>query len=698
MHKFLLFLFAFVFLTECTETGNKEPYTESKSVKNHADYVGAESCKECHKEAYADWKTSDHFYAMQKATKEYVKADFNTTYSADEIQYKFTQNDTAYFVEITEAGKTETFEVAYTFGWHPLQQYLLKTERGKFQTLRASWDTEQKKWFHQSAGTIVEPHDWLSWSKGGQNWNTMCSSCHSTHLKKNYNEVTDSFNTTFEEINVACESCHGPAGKHLDFRINSTGKDPYTDVLLTDKKAQIDNCGTCHARRTMLEDLSDPSNQFLHRFIPQNLTSTFYEADGQINEEDFVFGSFLSSRMYRNHVSCNNCHNPHSGDIKMQGNALCLQCHEPKNYDSESHHHHSSSTKGAECISCHMDGKVYMGNDYRKDHSFRIPRPDQSVAYGTTNACNSCHKDKDAKWAATAVTKWYGAERAYHFSDDLLPASALDENAMVHLQNLLTNDSVPTIIQSTAIEYLQYVNHPKAFELILVSLINKEPLVRQSGYVAMLSYPANARTEPGLKGLDDSVKAVRLMAFRTVIDMDVTLLNPKMAKTWNNVNTEYLIYLQGNADFPSGQTLTGEYYQQQGDYNRAVTAFQRALKMDSLQVSPYTNLAILYSGNNQSEKVKSILIQGILNFPENPSLIYFMGLNEGALGNEVQQLKYLKQAYNLAPNNPKYSYNFILMLYKSGRTKEAKNELANAMKLNPNNQRLEELRVYFERN
>ena len=698
----LILLMGFIFLTGCTDE-KKEPYSETKAPASHPEYVGAESCKECHQEEHKDWKKSDHFYSMQKATAEYVKADFNTSYSADKIQYKFAQNDTAYFVEIKDQNEpVQTFEIAYTFGWHPLQQYLLKAENGKFQTLRATWDTEQNKWFHQSADSIVEPHDWLSWSKGGQNWNTMCSSCHSTHLKKNYNENTDSFNTTYEEINVSCESCHGAGRMHIEslkYKNKETDKsvpDPYENNNLTNQKSQVNNCGTCHARRTMLEDLSDPSNEFLHRFIPQNLTKSFYEADGQIDQEDFVYGSFLSSKMYRNHVSCSNCHNPHSGEMKMEGNALCLQCHEPT-YDSESHHHHTVE-KGTSCVSCHMDGKIYMGNDYRKDHSFRVPRPDQSVKYNTSNACNSCHTDKTTKWAETAVINWYGKERAYHFSDDLLPGSILNEKSLFHLTNLIENDSVPTIVQSTALEYVQYINDPKAFNLILQSLKHEEALVRQAGFVSLLSYPNQIRKEPGLSGLKDLVKAVRIMAFRAVSNVDVATLNPQQRRDWNKVNGEYFIYLKGNSDFPNGQTLIGEFYQQQGDYNRAVKAFMLALKMDSLQVSPYTNLAILYSGKGESVKVQEIIKQGLVQFPENPEFHYFMGLNEGALNNKENQLKYLEQAYQLQPRNPKYSYNYILLVYQSRDKAKAKMELKKVMKTDPNNARLLELDAYFYKN
>jgi predicted CXXCH cytochrome family protein len=695
----LLIITGFIFITSCT-VENKEPYKETKKQGSHPEYLGAESCKECHQQEHGEWEKSDHFFSMQKATSQFVKADFNTSFTADKIQYRFRKKDSVYLVDITDQNEpTQTFEVAYTFGWEPLQQYLLKAKNGKFQTLRATWDTKKNLWFHQSAGTIVEPHDWLSWSKGGQNWNTMCSSCHSTHLKKNYNESTESFSTSYTEINVACESCHGAGGRHLDAQDNPKLTDPYQKQSLSNNKSQFDNCGACHARRTMLEDLSDPSNEFLHRFIPQNLTNAFYEADGQIDGEDFVYGSFLTSKMYRNHVSCSNCHNPHSGEMKMEGNALCLQCHEPS-YNSEEHHHHEGieGTEGTSCVSCHMDGKVYMGNDYRKDHSFRVPRPDQSVKYKTSNACNSCHTDKSSKWAESAVIKWYGNERAYHFSDDLLPGSLLDDKSFNHLSNLMKNDSVPTIVKSTALEYLQYINSSESFDLILKSLQHKEALVRQAGYVSLLSFPEQLRKEPGLKGLRDKVKAVRIMAFRSISNLDVKTLNPTDLSVWNQVNGEYFTYLKGNSDFPNGQTLIGEYYLQQGDYNRAVTAFNRALKMDSLQVSPYTNLAILYSGKSESLKVQGVLNEGLAKFPENAQMYYFIGLNEGALNNMDGQITGLKRAYELEPSNVKYAYNYILTMYETKiekNQKEAIMILSDALKIYPKNQKLLELYGYM---
>lgn len=683
-------------LLGCAENGEKKPF-KADPIVYHNEYVGAESCKECHADAYKDWKKSDHYYAMQPATSAFVKADFEQTFEADQISYQFSIQDQKYFVEVSENGDARKFQVAYTFGTYPLQQYLLQTENGRFQTLRASWDVEQEKWFHQSAGDVIEPHDWLSWSKGGQNWNTMCSSCHSTHVKKNYNENTDVFNTTYEEVNVACESCHGPGSEHIRSHQQTEVSDPYALVDLLDQKKQVNTCGTCHARRTMLEDSGDPHSEFLNRYFPQTLNNAFYEADGQILEEDFVYASFLSSRMYRNHVKCSDCHNSHSGHLKRQGNALCLQCHDGS-FNSTNHHNHKENSTGAQCVNCHMDGKTYMGNDYRRDHSFRIPRPDQSVKYGTSNACNSCHKEQSAKWASNQINKWFGSERTYHFSDDLIPGSELGDQALMHLKNLLKHDSVPGIVKSTAVEYLQYVPEREAAELIIEALVHPNPLVRQNAYAVLVHFPQEIKNSYALKGLEDPIKAVRLMAFRCLIGVDLSRITAKNRASWNNVQAEYLIYLKANADFPSGQVMIGEYYQQRNNGQKSIPAFKRALKMDSLILSPYTNLAIIYSGKNDLMAVREILSVGLKHFPDHTDLNYYMGLNEGALGNKDLQIKYLKNAYTLQPNNVRYSYNYILTLYQSDQKSAAKAELRRALKTQPDNPRLLELNNYFSRN
>ena len=47
-------------------------------------------------------------------------------------------------------------------------------------------------------------HDVLHWSGHYQTANTMCIACHTTGFEKRYDAASDSYTTTFSEINVAC--------------------------------------------------------------------------------------------------------------------------------------------------------------------------------------------------------------------------------------------------------------------------------------------------------------------------------------------------------------------------------------------------------------------------------------------------------------------------------------------------------------
>ena len=43
----------------------------------------------------------------------------------------------------------------------------------------------------------------------------------------------------------------------------------------------------------------------------------------------------------------------------------------------------------------------------RHDHTLLPPAPAATLAFGSPNACNLCHKDQDARWADGWVRKWY---------------------------------------------------------------------------------------------------------------------------------------------------------------------------------------------------------------------------------------------------------------------------------------------------
>jgi predicted CXXCH cytochrome family protein len=378
-----------------------------------AAYVGGQACAGCHRAQYELWKTSDHALAMQPADGKTVLGNFNTaTFTKDGVTSTFFTRDGRYFVRTDGPdGALHEYRIAYTFGVEPLQQYLIEFPRGRYQALSIAWDSRPaaaggQRWFHLYPGEKIHHGDVLHWTGLLQNWNYMCADCHSTNLQKNYRLAEDRFDTTWTDVNVSCEACHGPGSRHVAWaqpgaRDRSIG-DPLRGLVVSlqdtpgnrwalapgetiarrtqplGSSAQVEACGRCHARRAPVWGEAVPGQPLEQAYRVSLLESPRYHADGQIRDEVYEYGSFLQSKMYRAGVTCSNCHDPHSARLRHEGNAVCAQCHLPAKYDGPQHSFHKPGTEAARCVSCHMPQRYYMVVDGRRDHSFRVPRPDLS--------------------------------------------------------------------------------------------------------------------------------------------------------------------------------------------------------------------------------------------------------------------------------------------------------------------------------
>ena len=385
-----------------------------------ATYVGRESCIKCHQQEYDAWHDSHHDLAMDVATGETVLGDFN---DAELEHYGITSRmftrDGKYFVN-TEGptGELEDFEVKWVFGVEPMQQYLVELERpkdaeedeiGSVQVLPVTWDTQRKEWFVVDPPNVhekLEPGDRLHWTGAAQNWNRQCADCHSTNLQRNFDAEKVAYHTTFSEIDVSCEACHGPGSLHVElaertslFKWDRKRGYALAELKGKDHLTQVDTCARCHVRRerTVAPDYEAGEPLYEH-FCNALIRQGLYHADGQIRDEVYVHGSFIQSKMYHKGVRCSDCHDPHSLKVKYTDNQLCTSCHladahTAGKFDTPAHHHHKVDSVGSLCIECHMPETTYMEIDPRRDHSLRVPRPDLSVKLGTPNACTGCHLD-----------------------------------------------------------------------------------------------------------------------------------------------------------------------------------------------------------------------------------------------------------------------------------------------------------------
>jgi predicted CXXCH cytochrome family protein len=678
------------FLESCEPAHNREasPFT---FVDSAATYVGSAGCQSCHAEAFEDWKKSDHFQAMLPAHDSTVLGDFSgVSFRANGVENRFFKKDGKFFMNTQgDDGKNHDYEVLYIFGHYPLQQYLIAFPGGRLQASRASWDSREKKWFHQYAGQEIYHGDWIHWTGNGQNWNTMCASCHSTNLRKNYDFNADAYHTSWSEINVSCESCHGPGSTHIQF-MNSEAYQKGDSLKNSglyysknpDPKIQLNSCAPCHARKSDLSDMLVRSNEVLDDMIPQLISTDFYHADGQVDEEDYVFGSFTQSKMYHNDVRCTNCHNPHSGKLLLAGNDLCMSCHEPK-YNSPDHHFHPQNTESSQCINCHMPAKYYMGNDLRRDHSFRVPRPDQSVTYKTPNSCTACHPDKTNTWAANAITDWYGPDRAYHFSDDLLPGSQLTEKSEVHLLKLLADSLQPEIARATAAFYLGNIPTRQSADMLIRMLKDKKAWVRYQALRSLENFPSDIWLNEAYPCLTDKVRAVRIAAASLyhLVQLENIPASAQTAYAAARAENEY--FLQYQTDFAVGNVMMADYQLQEGDYLNAIKYYLRGLEKDSLMNYARLNLsAALNNAGNNNEALQTLNEAAAID-PENDRIYFNLGLLYYELGDIPAALENFQKAMRLGSPNPSLYYNYGLLLQQTGKLKEGEQVLLSGFALNP---------------
>ncbi|MDZ7692925.1 MAG: tetratricopeptide repeat protein [Balneolaceae bacterium] len=550
----------------------------------------------------------------------------------------------------------------------------------------------KERWFALDTEQDVRHGNWLHWTGGAMNWNTMCADCHSTNLQQNYIAEADSFHTTWSSINVSCEACHGPGKKHVEFMESEKADEATVERIREDLKLtwnstqeeQINQCATCHAFREKLTKNYDHSGDFLDHFNPTLPHPESYFADGQIKEEVYVYGSFLQSKMFKNGVKCSDCHNPHSLKLKanVTDNSLCMQCH-TGNYNSRQHHFHKVNTEASQCISCHMPGRYYMEVDFRRDHSFRVPRPDLSDKFGTPNACNSCHNDQSAEWAAQTIEEWYGEERQDKYSEILVKADSLGTEVIPELKALVSDTAQPDIARATAIWYLGQFPSQQSRETLEAALNRGSPLMRISATRAFASFPQNEKATILQDALDDSLRAVRLAAAEGLAEFSTVDIIPSQKKAFNIALEEYKAYLDANQYFPSGQMNREQFFEKRDEIQKAIEAYQKAIEKDAEFYPARVNLAYLFNQQGKNDRAEELLKTVIDQQPSYGPAYYSLALLLAEENRLQETLPDFEKGAELMPENARLRYNRAIALQRMGRSDEAASAYQEAIERAP---------------
>jgi tetratricopeptide (TPR) repeat protein len=687
------------------------------------DFVGSTTCATCHAPQHTAWMASQHALAMQEPRPGTVLGRFDDgTFTFGGVTSTFRRRGDRYVVN-TEGpdGKLHDFEVRYTFGVEPIQQYLVALPEGRLQALALAWDTRPaaqggQRWFSLDSEEGIPPTDEFHWSAWEQNWNYMCADCHSTGVRKAYDAEAHRFETTFEEVNVACEACHGPGSRHTRWAREPAWvrrvawRDNGLPAQLTERRdahwvtdsslptayrsaprrtdREIEVCAQCHSRRVQIAGGYTPGQPFLDFHDPSLLMAGLFHPDGQQQDEVFMYASYLQSRMYHAGVTCSDCHEPHSGSLRHPGNGVCTQCHRAATFDTTAHHFHPTGSAGAACASCHLAPTTYMQIDPRRDHSLRVPRPDLSVAQGVPNACNRCHADRDARWAAAQVRAWYG-HTPVGFQRFAGAFAADDSGRLGAADSLLAvadDTTHPVIVRASAVARLARYPASRTREAVASAARHADPLVRRGALYALEAFPLSDRLDVVPPLLSDPVRVNRIQA-AWLLAPATDSLPEATRRAFDAAAAELVASHRYNADRSSSRLTLGTFYGQLGHLDSAMAEYRAALRIAPRSVQAWLNLAGIQSVQGREDQAERTLRDAVARTPDEARLHHALGLSLARSGRLEEALAALERAAGLS-SAAEFAYAYAVALHSSGRPREAIRRLEAARRRHPNDRNL----------
>lgn len=677
---------------------------------------------------------------MAHATDKSVLGDFNdASFDNYGVRSRFFRKDGKFLVETDGPdGKLAIFEVKYTFGVDPLQQYLIEFPDGRVQALSIAWDSRPKdrggqRWIHLYPNEQIMHDDILHWTKLNQNWNFMCAECHSTGIRKNYDAVNDRYATTWAEISVGCEACHGQGSNHVGWARAQQSwwpfgktKDPTKGLIVQfDERAgvtwtqndrtgmpqrngmplgprkEVETCGLCHARRDPFSDNWIPGQPLSNTHLPTPIIRTSSYPDGQMRdiEEIYNYLPFRQSRMFAAGVTCSDCHDPHSAALRAPGDGVCGQCHMASKYESVSHRHHESVSGSIPCASCHMPERKYMIVDRRHDHSFRIPRPDQSAKLGTPNACNDCHTDKSAQWAASAVETWYGPQRKgfQTYAEAFHSAWTRQPDAEKLLGQVASDRNVPAVARASALTALSAYLSPANVNLAQKGLVDSDPMVRGGALSMLEGVPANQLWPLVSPLLSDPIAGVRIRAVSLLAGVPTASQPGTDRESFDRAAAEFLAAQRLNADRPEARTTLANFLAQRGKSVEAETEYKAALKLSPQFTPAAINLADLYRALDRGPDGLKVLREAITAVPQDAGLHYAFGLALIRQKQNDEALAELRRATELAPDQSQYAYVYAVGQHSAGHVEDAITTLKENLNKHPADRQTLQALITFNR-
>ncbi len=698
-------------------------------------YSGSLSCRECHERFYDLWSGSHHGLAMQPYTDDFAREHLLPQTESIAIEDK----DAHYLAEIeanqgwireTLSGQKKSYPIVHVMGGKNVYYFLTTLDRGRLQTLPLAYDVNKKQWFDAMASGIRHlPNNQgdvpVHWTDSMYTFNTSCYNCHVSQLSTNYDPETETYKTQWSEPGINCESCHGSGREHIDVCRAAPEDAPPEDTKIISVKGfnteQTNSmCNSCHAKASPISSLFTPGNRYFDHFDLTTLESPDFYPDGRDLGENYTMTLWRMSPCVKNSdLDCIHCHTS-SGRYRYQepaqANHACLPCHQNQVEAPERHSRHAQVEKSPRCISCHMPMTQFARMN-RTDHSMRPPVPEATLKYGSPNACNLCHTDKDAQWAQTKVASWGKDTRQEQY---LLLSEFVDQARQADWRNLdpildyIQKQNRDEIITSSLIRLLRTCDSNEKWPILIWILKNDpSPLVRARAAEALNGYLTDESLIALLRAAKDDFRLVRVRAAESLASVppkqlhfavDGALVIDNLRQDFERAKTELIEGLTTRPDHYRSLYNLGNIYMDQGEIDKALTAYQTAIKLRPDFIPSYVNIAFAYHAKGRKDLAESSFQEALKREPGNILIQTNLALLLGEMGRQLEaesafrkvldldpdsataafnlavlladrepeeSLAFSKKAFSLKPGNPEYAYTYAFYLHRSGQINEA---------------------------
>jgi predicted CXXCH cytochrome family protein len=628
---------------------------------------GALACAECHRKEYDEWQASQHAHANRLVSPGIDRA-------------------------ILENGPPEARTAEAVIGITPLIQYLIPFPGGRLQALEWAYDPRSNEWFNVFNNENRHAGEWGHWTGRGNTWNVQCAFCHTTGFEKNYDPVKDVYASSWQAMGVSCTQCHRMREEETGVGFQVAGRTntcPMIESSTPDTRhltppptpLHIDNCASCHARREELFGTFKPGDRFNDHFrliLPD--TPRIFHHDGQVLDEDFEYASFMMSRMGHKGVSCMDCHNPHSGKLKLpaENNALCMQCHTPPGANGatpiipKEHMFHAEGMPGGRCIDCHMPENVYMARDWRRDHGFTSPDPRLTIEHGVPNACNRCHTDQTPQWAEEWTTKWYGEKmetrRARHRARAVAAYHEGLPGAMTNVLHMARTEEIDAWRAALVAMLAEWSGEPPVRAFIEEHLRHPHPRVRSSAVLALGGAPGGEGILEAMRS-DDSALVRVDAAIGTV-------------RSHREPHAELVAYLRNISDQPAGALRNAQVALETGRPADVIPWAEKITAWDGSPDAAHTAGRLQHAAGAIVPAISNLAAAALAD-ATNADYSYTLALALAESGNAPRALQWLEETVRRAPDFGRAWYNLGLAYAGAERLPDAVVALQRAEPLLP---------------